>query len=198
MWSTELAWAAIGLARYTHYFSNSTVTYVLKDYGPNWTEVVTAVGSLLAGAGVIFVILGARSTLDQVKLAAQQVKEAEKVRLIALAIEMARRWDDDVIVAVRREIKPLSDQQFRQKYEHERDTNSDKYYEWLKLANFFEDFGALVKKDCLDIDLVDITIGNSVTFYWEKWSGPIIDERGEEDELYDNWEFLANAIIARQ
>ena len=112
MWSTELAWAAIGLARYTHYFSNSTVTYVLKDYGPNWTEVVTAVGSLLAGAGVIFVILGARSTLDQVKLAAQQVKEAEKVRLIALAIEMARRWDDDVIVAVRREIKPLSDQHF--------------------------------------------------------------------------------------
>ena len=56
----------------------------------------------------------------------------------------------------------------------------------------------MVKKDCLDIDLVDITIGNSVTFYWEKWSGPIIDERGEEDELYDNWEFLANAIIARQ
>ncbi len=178
--------------------------YVLRG-GPNWAEICTAIGSILASLGVGAVLIGAlaeknalRATLEQVKLAAKQVEEAEKVRTVSLAVEMARRWDDDAIVKARREMKPLDAAAFRRAYEPARDKNTEQYFEWLKLANYFEDFGALVEMNCLDLDLVDRTIGNAVVFYWEKWAEPLLDERAKEKDLYDNWQRLAENIKGRR
>jgi hypothetical protein len=207
---TELQWAAIGLARYPHHFVNLAVVYVLNNSGPNWAEVVTAIATAVGALGVIGAIGAAwiarsslRATLnqvrlaaDQVKLAAKQVNEAEKERHISLVLEMARRWDDD-LVGARREISALSREGFQRHYAAAERANTDQYYEWLKLANFFEDFGVLVKKECLDLDLVHETVGYSAVFYWEKWSGPIDHERDEVKGLYDNWEYLANQLVTK-
>jgi hypothetical protein len=200
IWLTELSWAAAGLARsYPRHLAGLDVVYVLREGGPNWAEKLTAVATVVAALGVVAAIIGAwiarrslRVTLEQVRVAAEQLHEAEKLRHISLVIEMARRWDDDAMLSVRLEIGQMPNDQFKRQLLAALEGNQFRYFQWVRLANYFEDFGALVTKECLDPSFVETTIGGSVKYYWGKWRDPVIELRNAgQDEMFDNWEKLA-------
>jgi pimeloyl-ACP methyl ester carboxylesterase len=157
--------------------------------GANWAEILTGFGTLVIGLGAFAAAYGAMA-------AARQLRESEKARHIALAVEMSRRWDSPALVTLRRSLRGITPSAFLQRYETARQANSQDFYNLQLLANFFEDLGALVKMDCLSVDLVDTTLGNSVTTYWETWKPAVLAHRPEWDGLYDNWEALYNDIKA--
>jgi hypothetical protein len=202
----QLAWAALSLGRPPHHVPAvlTSVIYVKDEGGPNWAEIVTAVGSALAGLGVLGVLIGARSARDQLKatltqidITARQIEEAEKVRHISLAIEMARRWDDDALIAVRRSLEGLNAVDFEKKYKAAVAANSSDIYELRRLANFFEDFGVLEKLECLGIELIELSLKNSVIHYWEMYGPAVTEDRARWENLYENWEDLAEKLKAR-
>jgi pimeloyl-ACP methyl ester carboxylesterase len=106
--------------------------------GANWAEILTGFGTLVIGLGAFAAAYGAMA-------AARQLRESEKARHIALAVEMSRRWDSPALVTLRRSLRGITPSAFLQRYETARQANSQDFYNLQLLANFFEDLGALVK-----------------------------------------------------
>lgn len=75
--------------------------------GPNWAEQVTAVGTAIIALSIFGTAVGAF-------LARRQLVEAKKLRHISLAIDLARRWDDDALISVRRSLKDASAERFKE------------------------------------------------------------------------------------
>jgi hypothetical protein len=75
--------------------------------------------------------------------------------------------------------------------------NREKYLVWLSRANFYEGIGILVKRDLIDVTMVDDLISGPIMLFWEKRAAPIIDELRER---YNNpaaleWvEYLYNEV----
>jgi hypothetical protein len=181
---------------------------MILTQSPNWAEIVTAIGTLLTGIGVIAVFIGARATARSaratietlevttkaVQVAIEQVTQVDASRQATLAIEMARRWDADELVRVRRSLKDATSDQLSKRYERGSAKNLWDFYELQKLPNFFEDLGVLEGLGYLDIELIEMTLGNSVVHYWTLWKPTVDKIRPEWDGLYDNWEQLAGRI----
>jgi hypothetical protein len=168
-----------------------SVIGVIELGGANWAEVVTAIASAIAALGIAFAALGGW-------IAFGQLKESEKARQVALVTELARRWDEERFVKVRRSVRGVSPEDFRIRYEEGDKSNSQDFYDLKLLANFFEDFGSLVKAGFLDVGLVDTSIGSSVITYWEIWRLAVIEDRPRSDpRLYENWQYLYDVLRAR-
>ena len=75
--------------------------------------------------------------------------------------------------------------------------------QWLNLqllVTYFEELGTLVKKDLIDMDMVDDLFAGRIKWYWESgrilWQGA---RAGLQDpQLYDSSEFLYNEVKKRE
>ena len=170
--------------------------------GPDWTQQVTAIASIIAGLGVLGVLASVclakrslKATLAQVEKAAEQVEEAEKIRHISLTIEMADRWHDPVVAEVRRSLEKneTTPEVFSERYKRALDDHSQDLYDLRKFADFFEDFGTLASLDCLDLELINTLLGPTVIDFWDMWA-PAIESDPKRDGLYENWEHLAEEL----
>ncbi len=155
--------------------------------GPNWAEQVTAVGTAIIALSIVGTAVGAF-------LARRQLVEAKKLRHISLAIDLARRWDDDALISVRRSLKDVSAERFKEIYQASYRQNTAYHYQLLKLGNFFEDYASLEEIDCLDLSYIADTLGNSVVHYWQMWKPAVYDDRDRWDGLYVKWEGMADKI----
>ena len=70
---------------------------------------------------------------------------------------------------------------------------------WSYVFYFYDQVGALLRRNLIDLDLVDDLLGNSTRQLWEKVA-PVVREareRSEDPRLYEHFEFLYDEMTRR-
>lgn len=77
------------------------------------------------------------------------------------------------------------------------DTRSEERTMWFSVLNFYEGVGLLVKRNLLDISMVDELFGVFLVILWEKMGPHEMEsrERFNLPNLYSNFEYLYNEIM---
>ena len=86
-------------------------------------------------------------------------------------------------------------EEFIEKYG--REANPDAFANRTALASYFDGIGVLLKKDLVDIGMVNDLIGNSIISIWERLGEVFINTRKRVKNLYiyNDFEYLYNQII---
>ena len=77
------------------------------------------------------------------------------------------------------------------------DTRSEERTMWFSVLYFYDGIGLLVKKNLVDISMVDEMFGLQIKMLWQKMGPHEIEsrERFNEPSLFRNFEYLYNEII---
>ena len=85
-----------------------------------------------------------------------------------------------------------------------RDSNPDFWAEWFSVAAFYNGIGVLVRRNMLDINLVEELLSNIVIHSWEmmgdiilEWRKVIVTDMERRYDMLHGFEYLYNEIIAR-
>ena len=81
------------------------------------------------------------------------------------------------------------------------DVDPEAYAYTMTLNTFFEGLGVLVKKDLIDIDLVEDLFSQRIIWYWEQNQQPVIGDIRKftkDPTQYDSIEYLYNVMKQRQ
>ena len=104
--------------------------------------------------------------------------------------EFRRQWDE---VIFKIEFEGWED--MMKKYN--RETNYDLLLSWFSVATFFEGVGVLLKRNLIDIAMVDDLLATSIRVGWEK-IGPIETESRKhfnQPRIFDDFEYLYNELM---
>jgi hypothetical protein len=76
----------------------------------------------------------------------------------------------------------------------------DTYAEFQSMSEFFEGIGVLVKRQLIDIDVVEDLLANRIIWWWEKFRlvSQIAREGTGDSKLHDHTEYLYNIMKQRQ
>ena len=78
-----------------------------------------------------------------------------------------------------------------------RETNYELLLSWFTVGMFFEGVGVLLKRNLIDIAMIDDLLGHSIKVTWEKM-GPIeieTRERWNAPRVFDDFEYLYNTLM---
>jgi hypothetical protein len=76
--------------------------------------------------------------------------------------------------------------------------NAEAFAKWDSVGTYFKGIGVLLKKNLVDLDLVDELMGTSIRKYWEKTS-PIVKEiRAQWPHSLEGVEYLYNELQKRE
>jgi hypothetical protein len=155
------------------------------DHQPiHWSAILTSVGAIVAGVGVVFVW--------------QSVRESERARFAQMATEFSRRWGEEALVEVRRKTRDYSTvDQLAVAFKAYRDSNAAEYYLLLRELDFFEDLGAAERIKSVSPEFVDLTLGTTVVDRWEMWEPAITLVWDGDPYAYNQFRELARRIKAR-
>jgi hypothetical protein len=85
-----------------------------------------------------------------------------------------------------------------------RDNNPDYWAMWFSVAAFYNGIGVLVRRNMLDIELVEELLANIIERSWENMGDIILDWRkfiaADKERKYDllhGFEYLYNEIVSR-
>jgi hypothetical protein len=154
---------------------------------PNWAEVVTAVGSALAGATLLVAAATARLVL-------QQVGETQRDRHLQWVTEVSRRWDDDKLVGGRIAASRYTRTELAHKVERWLTNPGEDMAEMsmlLRIPNYFEDVALMVQAGNVDADLVWRTLRGPIEAAWDYWEPSIERLREDDPDSYTQFEWLA-------
>ena len=85
---------------------------------------------------------------------------------------------------------------FRRKYDSS--VNFENYIKRIRIWNWFNGMGVLVKKKLINVDLVYETLGQYIIFQWLKWRDIFIEyeKLGEmAPDMMDGFKFLGGEMI---
>ncbi len=171
---------------------SGTYTITVVGSAPNWAEIVTAIGSLLAG-GTLLVGVGTAF------FALRQIAEARRDRQVQIIAELGRRWDEDQLVEARAMVVKYDNVQLADKVARALEgTDTKEYLELLRVPNYFEDLALMAESGGLERDLVRRAFGPMVTRTWDYWELAIakMREGAEESVLsYSEFERLRNDLL---
>jgi Domain of unknown function (DUF4760) len=154
--------------------------------GPNWAEIVSAVGAALAGGGVL--------------LAVRQLSESKRDRHVQVITDFGRRWDEDKMAEAREALLPFDDVKLAEKIgeclAHPADSD---LYLFLRVPNFFEDLALVVEFGSIDVELVSRAFRSLVLSEWKYWKPAITKFReGLDQAAYSQFESLATVLEATE
>jgi hypothetical protein len=159
---------------------------------PHWADIITAFGSLLAGAGLVVAGIGAW-------FAVKQLDETRRDREIQLIAELGRRWDDDRMAEARDKQLEYTSEELCEEVvrwlEDPKSRDSQLLLLLLRVPNFFEDLAVMVESGGLDIKLVDKAFRALVLTQWSYWEQAIVRTRElREPEAYVEFEKLKRQL----
>lgn len=161
-----------------------------------WTQTVTAVGTGVVALVGFLAVLG-------YAISWRSVLEGAKARQTQVYKDIALRWDDDDLIAIRATVGDMTPIEFHTYYRGLEADNSD--LEVLKidrLANYFEDLGVLESLKSIDIQWIEESLSGAICNYWGIWELVTVEDRGGNlatpTDQYQNWESLTRKIQVRR
>lgn len=167
----------------------STVQYLLAT-SPNWAEKLTGWSTFALAVIAVLALFGA---LIGAWFARRSIKEGITSRHAQIALEVTQRWDQD-IRSVKRAVAKVPREKLPKRVLRGAKRKSREFYEFERLANYFEQLGTLYKLGALELDWINEMLGSSVMDYWELWRPIVLVDRPKLPKLYENWELLAGDI----
>lgn len=161
--------------------------------GIKWTDLMAAIGT------PVIVILSAFFAL-------MQLRESEKSRYAALAADLTRRWDEDVVANSRRfgSLHTADDVLRIIEANYAAGTSDDDieaFYKLQALPNFIEGIAAIEDEfGGLSIPLTDRLWGGVIIRTWDRWS-PAVDVVRKQpgyEQAFKNFESLAIELRDRR
>jgi hypothetical protein len=151
---------------------------------PNWTDVLTALASLVAASGVFFVLY--------------QVREARRSRDAATTADFSRRWDESPVIDSRNTVLKLGTARaVRDELKRLRKAKDPGYSPFLAEPNYYEDLAVLCRRKALDKRMVRDSFGTLISDRYAFWRLAIAELREADDKLdYVHFEDLANEMKA--
>ena len=125
-------------------------------------------------------------------------RNADKARQATLFMGLYRDMSTDEIPRIAQEVGELQWTDFNDfKRKYDSSVNFENYIKRIRVWNWFNGMGVLVKKKLIDVDLVYETLGQYIIFQWSKWrdifSG--LEKSGEmAPDMMDGFEFLAGEM----
>lgn len=167
--------------------------------GTHWAAIFTTIASVIAAAGVGGVIWAAHWAGQQAQWAGEQVRQAaldreqaERAHQAAAVIDMVARWESQPLFLARRHINLCSTaEELRDKYIQARDSEGELYYVLQRVPNFFEDLGIRFRLKCVDLNVIDLTLGSAVKSYWDSWEPIVLELRPSQPKVWENFQQLA-------
>jgi hypothetical protein len=167
---------------------------------PNWAEIVTAIGSALAGATLVVAVVAALFAL-------RQLREIRRDRHVELIAELGRRWDDERMAQSRAPARRYDSHQLAERLgawvasrdaaeidtERERET-----LQLMRVPNFLEDVALMVEAGSMTPELIDRSLGSITTATWEFWEEAVEEMRKQDPTIYVEFERLARGVAERE
>jgi hypothetical protein len=146
-------------------------------------------------AAAVSVVIAAASVIAASVYYSFQIRNQMRLRRADLLLRLYATWDS------------LDFQEaFHRLYWGEY-SNYDSYLEHVEgqrhvgtyVATFYDQIGALLRRELIDYDLVDDLLGNSAIQLWEKIAPIILEARVRSDDqrLYEHFEFLYGEMKRR-
>jgi hypothetical protein len=157
----------------------------------HWTAGITAVATAITAVGVIFAGLAA-------VWAGRQVREAERTRHAATAIELASRWEGEPLVTARQHaLKYPTKEALRDGYLQAKRDRTDEFHILQRLLDFFEDLGVMERMGGLGLEWIRLTLGTAIRDYWRSWQPTVQAVRDSgHTTMGENFERLAHRLAA--
>ncbi len=165
----------------------SDVWLIAKVSSPTWTDVTSAVASILTLAIVLIGLL----------IAWHQLGEAKRTRRAGIMIELSKRWDETPLVESRRAFheKYGSPEKLGEAMERLYSAKSDELYMLLRLPDYLEDLAILVEEGGTAKDVVRKSLGSVITTWWTRWEPAVRVIRAVDgDTVYEHLERLAEQM----
>jgi hypothetical protein len=155
-------------------------------------SLLTYVTLISVPVGVFYHIMTLRNTKrnQQLQLETRQAGLFMDLYDVWRGPEFRRQWDE---VIFKMEFEDWED--MMEKYN--RETNYDLLLSWFSVATFFEGVGVLLKRNLIDITMVDDLLATSIRIGWEK-IGPIEVEsrrRFKQPRIFDDFEYLYDELM---
>lgn len=117
-----------------------------------------------------------------------------KTRNAELLSSLSTLWESDMLKKGREKVREVeaSGRNFRQQLEQ---AKSPDFIELIKVANFFETLGALVRLKVLKRDFANELFADAVWSYYKLYDEYIKAHRGEYPSLYTNFEDLMKGTL---
>jgi len=149
-----------------------------------WTDVVIAVAAALT-----FVVLLAAAICAWFEL-----RHRERDREAQLLADLSRRWDEESLTEPRQLVEEYKERnKLKQAMVNFRDKNDKEAYVLLRLPDFFEELGLLVRNKCLSLQLAKDMFGTAIKYHYNRYE-PIIKllrKKYKDETIYEFFEGLA-------
>lgn len=153
----------------------------------NWTELNAIATSVLA--------IGLLGGFGAAVFAAQQVRETRRSREAQMAAEFFRRWNEDALVESRRLVGRFkSADDLREAFVGYVAADAPEAYVLYRELDFFEQLAALESLGAVDLQLIRLMLGRTLTQRWEMWRPAIHEAFGPG--VYPMFEGLAAKLGA--
>jgi len=159
----------------------------MRISGANWTQVVSALASCATLVLLFFGLRGAKSQLTQARA---QLDETIRARRIQLILELAKRWNEPLLVASRTEAAAFSTPSaLREAMVRFRQDRLSSFYDLALIPDFFEDLGLVVREDPQTLSIVKDLFVGVVTQTWDRWAPTIawLAQINDQPTLYKNF-----------
>ena len=145
-----------------------------------WTDIATAIGSLV----------GATTILLGLMLALFQLRSVNRTREIDALTDRSTRWEDASMVESRLAVSKIGDSEKLWKYLNALEPGkSEEWYLYMRIPHFFEDVGvATLKVKVLKEELVYDLFAAPIETYWGYYQMFVEEFRKvQEDERLLEW-----------
>ena len=161
--------------------------------GPEWTHIVGAIAALVAAVAAVltfFVVAGA------VVVAWIQLNQAKSNTKALLMADLARRWDEELLLDSRFRAAGMSPDDLLNAIEGHYNAADRAYYELIRVPNFFEDLGLMAREGTISEGVVRKLFAGPVLGKWELWK-PTIDYLREVSGrrlMYEHFQWLSGRM----
>ena len=133
-------------------------------------------------------------------------RRAEQQRQTQLFMDLYNRWNTKEVsqqygrIRFQYHIENYDDYIHLIGYEDERLDNVEAFSDFHNLAQFFEGIGVLVRRQLIDIDLVEDLLSRRVIWWWEMYQHICTGAREDtgDSEMYENMVYLYKIMKQRQ
>ena len=158
---------------------------------------ITEISAVVAAAGVLVGVVYYILEIRHQRSMRQTEIETRQANLFMQIYD--HFYDEDFLsklseIIYRWEYRDFDD--FCQKYGPS--TNPEAFAKFDSVGNYFKGIGVLLKKQLIDLDLVDELMGTSIRKYWEKSRSFVIEDRREWPHSYEGVEYLYNELQKRE
>jgi hypothetical protein len=129
---------------------------------------------------------------NKTQLMAQETRQASLFMQIYNQFTSERVMETSIEIMSQWEWSSFED--FQQKYGAS--TNPSDYSKFMKIINYFEGVGILLKRGLIDVEFVSDLMGAPLMMVWEKTKPVIVGIRDFYDDLdlWDNYEYLVEQV----